>query len=146
MGFFFISIIAFIFGYIYGYRIRPNQRLRKSIKEVEAQCKAILEEGNKGVYKTIVMDKDKSSELTVEIKELAVTERGQVKVQYLSAFYNNPEFRTRKGEALLQEVHGLLGEYLPLNEIEWYEASNRHEAIKDHVDYLHTTYKKQFRA
>lgn len=109
--------------------------MRKALKEVREKCIAALEEGNKGVYKTIVTDHNQSSELVVEIKELAVTQHGQVKVQYLSAFYNNPEFRTRKGDALLKEVHGLLGEYLPLNEIEWYETTERHENIKK---YLHS--------
>lgn len=146
MGFFFVFIIAFTIGYLYGYKIRPNKRLRAKLREVDEQCKAVLEGGNKGVYKTIVMDKDKSSELVAEIQELAVTDRGQVKVKYLSAYYKNPEFRTKKGEALLTEVHGLLGEYLPLNEIEWFENTGRQETIHNFVDNLHTTYKKQFRA
>lgn len=146
MGFFFVFIIAYAIGYLYGYKIRPNQKLKAKLREVEEQCKAVLEGGNRGVYKTIVMDKDKSSELVAEIQELAVTDRGQVKVKYLSAYYKNPEFRTKKGEALLAEVHGLLGEYLPLNEIEWFENTGRHETIHNFVDSLHTTYKKQFRA
>jgi hypothetical protein len=77
----------------------------------------------------------------VEVKELAVTKAGQVKVEYLSAFYKNPEFRTRKGEALLKEVQGLLGDYLPLHEIEWYETTERHENIKNFVKTFDHTYK-----
>lgn len=146
MGFFFVFIIAFTIGYLYGNKIRPNKRLRAKLREVDEQCRAVLEGGNKGVYKTIVMDKDKSSELVAEIQELAVTDRGQVKVKYLSAYYKNPEFRTKKGDALLAEVHGLLGEYLPLNEIEWYENTGRQETIHNFIDNLKTTYKKQFRA
>ncbi len=135
MTLYFAIIIAFIAGYIYGHKIRPNKRLKKALKEVREKCTAVLEEGNKGVYKTVVSDNNKSSELVVEVKELAVTKTGQVKVQYLSAFYKNPEFRTKKGEALLEEVHGLLGEYLPADEIEWYETPQRHANIKN---YLHT--------
>ena len=134
MGILIISLVTAFLGYIYGYYVRPNQRLRKALKEVREKCRVALEEGNKGVYKTIVTDHNKSSELVVEIKELAVTQNGQVKVQYLSAYYKNPEFRTRKGDALLKEVHGLLGEYLPLNEIEWYETTERHENIKKYLD------------
>lgn len=146
MGILITSLIAFFFGYLYGYKLKPNRRLREKLKQIDEQCKAVLEEGNKGVYKTIVMDNNQSSELVVEVKELAVTERGQVKVQYLSAFYSNPAFRNKKGDALLHEVHGLLGEYLPLNEIEWFETNKRHENIREFVDSLHNTYKKQFRA
>lgn len=135
MAFIWTLILGAIIGYVFGHTIRPNHRLRNALKEFRAKATAVLEEGNKGVYRTIVTDKNNSSELVVEVKELAVTKNGQVKVQYLSAFYKNPEFRTRKGEALLQEVHGLLGEYLPLNEIEWYETTQRHENIKN---YLHT--------
>jgi hypothetical protein len=69
-----------------------------------------------------------------------------VKVQYLSAFYQNPEFRTKKGDALLAEVHGLLGEYLPINDIEWYESSERHAAIKNYVHSLDTNYRQQLGA
>ena len=134
MGILILSLVTAFLGYIYGYYVRPNQRLRKALKEVREKCRVALEDGNKGVYKTIVTDHNKSSELVVEIKELAVTQNGQVKVQYLSAFYKNPEFRTRKGDALLKEVHGLLGEYLPLNEIEWYETTERHENIKKHLN------------
>ena len=134
MGIFLIFLVGALLGYIYGYYIRPKQRLRNAIIEVREKCKAALEEGNKGVYKTIVSDQQKSSELVVEVRELAVTQSGQVKVQYLSAYYKNPEFRTRKGDALLKEVHGLLGDYLPLNEIEWYETSERHENIKKYLN------------
>lgn len=129
-----------VLGYLYGYHIRPKQRLRKALKEVRERCVAALEEGNKGVYKTLVTDHNKSSELVVEVRELAVTQSGQVKVEYLSAFYKNPEFRTKKGDALLKEVHGLLGEYLPLNEIEWYETNERHEKIKKYLSSLPLTY------
>ncbi|PSR57233.1 hypothetical protein AHMF7605_09245 [Adhaeribacter arboris] len=121
-------------GYIYGHHIRPKPLLRRAVREVREKCIAALEEGNKGVYKTVITNgSNKSSELVVEVKELAITQSGQVKVQYLSADYRNPEFRTRKGEALLKEVQGLLGDYLPLNEIEWYETNERHENIKKYL-------------
>jgi hypothetical protein len=144
MGIIFTFVFAFFLGYIYGYRIKPNRRLREKIREVRDRYKAILEEGRQGVYKTIVMDENKSSELVVEVKELAVTELGQVKVQYLSAFYKNPEFRTRKGEALLNEVNGLLGDFLPLHEIEWYETDKRDEKIRDHLHSFERKYKNHF--
>ncbi|WP_187262294.1 hypothetical protein [Pontibacter beigongshangensis] len=140
MAIFLTFVIALVLGYIYGHHIRPNQRLRKTITEVRQKCIAALEEGNRGVYKTIVTDNNKSSELVVEVQELAVTQHGQVKVQYISAFYKNPEFRTKKGEALLKEVHGLLGEYLPLNEIEWYETTERHENIKKYLNSVTLTH------
>lgn len=133
---FWTFVLGAFLGYIYGYHIRPKQQLRKAINEVKEKCVAALEDGKKGVYKTVVTDQNKSSELVVEVKELAVTQRGQVKVQYLNAFYKNPVFRTRKGEALLKEVHGLLGDYLPHNEIEWYETEERHKKINE---YLNTT-------
>jgi spore cortex formation protein SpoVR/YcgB (stage V sporulation) len=136
---FWMLVLGAFLGYLYGYYVRPNQQLRNALKESKEKCIAALEEGNKGVYKTIVTDNNNSSELVVEVKELAVTQNGQVKVQYLSAFYKNPEFRTKKGEALLKEVHGLLGEYLPLSEIEWYETTERHENIKKYLDTLNTT-------
>lgn len=142
MGFFWTFVLAFILGYIYGFYIRPNLRLRKTLKELREKCVAALEEGNKGVYRTIVTDNNKSSELVVEVKELAVTQNGQVKVQYLSAFYKNPDFRNKKGDALLKEVHGLLGEYLPLNEIEWYETTQRHENIKKYINTLDNAHKE----
>lgn len=144
MGIIFTFVFAFLLGYIYGYRIKPNQRLREKTREVRDKYKAILEEGRKGVYKTIVMDEHKSSELVVEVKELAVTELGQVKVQYLSAFYKNPAFRTRKGEALLNEVNDLLGDFLPLHEIEWYETEKRNEKIRDHLHSFERKYKNHF--
>ncbi|CAN5150621.1 hypothetical protein BH23BAC1_BH23BAC1_41130 [soil metagenome] len=146
MGIFWTFVLAFFLGYIYGYYIRPNQRLREKLKEIKEKCKTILEEGNKGVYKTIVTDNNKSSELVVEVKELAVTQLGQVKVEYLSAAYRNPEFRTKKGEALLKEVYDLLGEYLPMNEIEWYEKSERHDKINDYLDSLNNSKKYQYKA
>jgi len=143
MAFIWTLILGAIIGFVFGHYIRPNQKLRNALQEFRAKAVAVLEEGNKGVYRTIVTDRDNSSELVVEIKELAVTQNGQVKVQYLSAFYKNPEFRTRKGEALLKEVHGLLGEYLPLNEIEWYETTERHENIKKHLSTLDNAPKYQ---
>jgi hypothetical protein len=146
MVIFLASLIAFFFGYLYGHKIRPNRQLRKAVKEVKEKCTAVLAEGNKGVYRTVVTENNRSSELTVEVKELAVTRNGQVKVQYLSAFYQNPEFRTKKGDALLAEVHGLLGEYLPINDIEWYESSERHAAIKNYVHSLDTNYRQQLGA
>jgi hypothetical protein len=139
-------LIAFLAGYLYGHKIKPNKQLRATIREVREQCRIALEEGNKGVYKTLVTDDNQTSELVVEVKELAVTEAGQVKVQYISAFYKNPEFRTKKGEALLNEIRDLLGEYLPIHEIEWYETTERHENIKRHMLTLDKTYKKQLRA
>jgi hypothetical protein len=142
MGIFWTFVLAAIVGYVFGYYIRPNQRLRKAIREAREKCRAVLEEGNRGVYKTIVTDQNKSSELVAEVKELAVTQNGQVKVQYLSAFYKNPEFRTRKGDALLKEVHGLLGDYLPRHEIEWYETAERHEKVREHLNSLDSTQKR----
>lgn len=129
-------MIAAILGYIVGHYIVPNRQLRKALLDVRKQCAVALEEGNKGVYKTIVTDNGQSSELVVEVRELAVTKTGQVKVEYVSAHYKNPDFRTKKGEALLKEVQGLLGDYLPLNDIEWYEQTDRHERIKKYLDSL----------
>ena len=140
------AIAAFFIGYIYGNKIRPNKQMRKALDEVRAKCTAVLEEGNKGVYRTIVTDTNQSSELTVEVKELAITKNGHVKVQYLSAFYKNPEFRTKKGEALLTEVHGLLGEYLPFDEIEWYDNSERHTAIRKYLNSINSNFNKQIGA
>ncbi|WP_210465332.1 MULTISPECIES: hypothetical protein [Rufibacter] len=138
MAIFFAFILAAILGYIYGHRIRPNKRLQKTLRELKEKCSAVLEDEKKGVYKTIVTENQKSSELVVEVKELAVTQAGQVKVQYLGAYYKNPAFRTRKGPELLQEVQGLLGDYLPKQEIEWYEVNGRHAAIKEFVKELET--------
>jgi hypothetical protein len=146
MSIFLAALVAFFIGYIYGHKIRPNQQLRKALKEARQKSVAVLEDGNKGVYKTIVTDNNKSSELVVEVKELAVTKNGQVKVQYLSAFYKNPEFRTKKGDALLAEVHGLLGEYLPFDEIEWYENSERHLIIKNYLHSINTFYNNKLGA
>ncbi|WP_303409630.1 hypothetical protein [Pontibacter sp. BT731] len=123
-------------GYIVGHYVMPNRKLRQALQDVRKQCAAALEEGNKGVYKTIVTDNGKSSELVVEVRELAITKTGQVKVEYVSAQYRNPDFRTKKGEALLSEVRDLLGEYLPLNDIEWYETTDRHENIKKYLNSL----------
>ncbi|WP_347159089.1 hypothetical protein [Pontibacter chitinilyticus] len=133
---FWTFVVAAVLGYLYGHRIRPNRRLRRALKEAQEICRAVLEEGRKGVYKTIVTDEQRSSELVVEVKELALTQAGQVKVQYLSAFYKNPDFRTRKGEALLKEVHGLLGDYLPQNDIEWYETTERHQKTQKYLNSL----------
>ncbi|WP_242928285.1 YhcB family protein [Pontibacter vulgaris] len=133
---FWTLVIGAILGYVFGYYIKPNQRLRKAIKEARETCAAVLEESSKGVYKTIVTDHNQSSELVVEVKELAVTKSGQVKVQYLDAFYKNPEFRTKKGEALLKEMRELLGDYLPLSDIEWYETKERHDNIRKHLSSL----------
>ncbi|GEO07185.1 hypothetical protein AAE02nite_48490 [Adhaeribacter aerolatus] len=136
-----ISVICAAFlGYLYGHYIRPKQVLRNALKDVKQRCIAVLEEGNKGVYRTIVTDNNQSSELIVEVKELAVTKTRQVKVQYLDAFYKNPEFRTRKGEALLKEVQGLLGDYLPGDEIEWYDNTQRHDNIKKYLNDLNITH------
>lgn len=140
-----IFFVAFMLGYLYGYKIKPNKRLRHALQQVKEQCREALEEGNKGIYKTIVTEDSKLSELVVEVKELAVTEGGQVKVAYLSADYKNPAFRNKKGEALLREVRQLLGDYLPLHEIEWYETRERHQQIEAHAKYLDQNYKKQFR-
>jgi len=137
---FWTLVLGAFIGYLIGYYVWPNRQLRKALQDAQQKCIAALEEGNKGVYRTIVTDNDKTSELVVEVKELAVTKNGQVKVQYLSAFYKNPDFRTRKGEALLKEVHGLLGEYLPLNEIEWYETTERHESIKKYLASIKNTH------
>lgn len=140
MAIFWTFVIGALLGYIFGHYIRPKQRVRAALKDVRERCIAALEEGNKGIYKTIVTGNNKSSELVVEVKELAVTKNGLVKVQYLSAFYKNPAFRTRKGDALLKEVQDLLGEYLPLEEIEWYETSERHENIKKYLNSITITY------
>ncbi len=114
---------------MFGYYLKPNHRLRKAIGEAQKACRAALEGGNKGVYRTIVTDHNQSSELTVEVQELAVTQAGQVKVAYTSAFYKNPEFRNKKGEALLREVRDLLGDYLPYDEVAWYETTERQERL-----------------
>ena len=140
MAIFWTFVIGALLGYIFGHYIRPKQRVRAALKDVREKCIAVLEEGNKGVYKTIVTDNNKSSELVVEVKELAVTKNGLVKVQYLSAYYKNPAFRTRKGEALLKEMQDLLGDYLPLEEIEWYENSERHDNIKKYLNSINFTY------
>jgi hypothetical protein len=139
MFIFWTFVIGALLGYVYGYYIRPKQRLRQAIREVREQCIAALEGGNKGVYRTIVTDNNRSSELVVEIQEQALTQNGQVKVRYLGAYYKNPEFRTRKGEALLKEVQGLLGDYLPLHEIEWYDTTKRQEHIKKYLNNLTLT-------
>jgi hypothetical protein len=140
------ALSAFFLGYLYGNKIKPNKQMRKALNEVQEKCKAVLEEGNKGIYRTIVTDNNQSSELTVEVKELAITKNGHVKVQYLSAFYKNPEFRTKKGEALLTEVHGLLGEYLPFEEIEWYDNTERHNSIRNYLNSLNSNSNKQIGA
>lgn len=137
-------MIGAVLGYVFGHYLKPNYRLQKALKELRAKSVAALEEANKGIYKTVVTEQNRSSELVVEVKELAVTKTGLVKVQYLSAYYKNPEFRTKKGEALLREVHDLLGEYLPLEEIEWYETTERHQNIKKYLHTLDTYHTNQF--
>ena len=131
---FWTLVIGAIIGYVFGYYIKPNLSFRQATRQVRDMLTTALEEKNKGVYKTIVTDHNQSSELVVEVKELAVTSAGQVKVEYISAYYKNPEFRTRKGEALLREVRELLGDYLPLNEIEWYENGERNEIINKNLN------------
>ncbi len=129
---------------MFGHYINPNLRLRKAIKEARALLTTALEEKHKGVYKTIVTEQNQSSELVAEVRELAITSGGQVKVEYLSAAYKNPAFRTRKGEALLREVRDLLGDYLPLNEIEWYENSDRLANINKNLNSLDNLQKQHF--
>lgn len=136
MGLIIAIIIAALAGYIYGARLRPDKELSEVLDRLKNQGEDLLTDGKKGVYRTVVTDQQKSSELTVEVKEVAQTQAGQVKVQYLSAYYQNPAFRTRKGEALLQEVHGLLGEYLPANEIEWYAQKERQERVTEFLNTL----------
>lgn len=141
---FWTFVIAALLGYMFGHYIRPNLRLRQAIQEARSTAAAALEEGNKGVYRTIVTDHNQSSELVVEVKELAVTKAGQVKVDFISAYYKNPAFRTRKGEALLREVRDLLGDYLPLSDIEWYEKTERQENLKKHLGTLDDLHNQQF--
>ena len=140
---FWTFVVAALLGYVIGHYVKPNHRLQKAIKIARETCTAVLEQGNKGVYRTFVTEQNKTSELVIEVKELAVTSGGQVKVEYLEAYYKNPEFRTRKGEALLKEVRELLGDYLPLNDIEWYETTERHEQIKKHLSTLDNLHKHQ---
>lgn len=143
---FWMFVIGAVLGYVFGHYIKPNRRLQKAIQEARRASMAVLEEGNTGVYRTVVSDHSQSSELVVEVKELAVTQAGQVKVEYISAYYKNPEFRTKKGEALLREVRELLGDYLPLNDIEWYETSERKEQAQENLKNLDTLHKYQFGA
>lgn len=133
---FWTFVIGAVLGYVFGHYIKPNRRLQKAIEAARKTGTLLLEEEHKGIYKTIVTDQNQSSELVVEVKELAVTQGGKVKVEYLSANYKNPRFRTRKGEALLKEVQGLLGDYLPFNDIEWYETTERQSRIKAHMSTL----------
>ncbi|WP_242919470.1 hypothetical protein [Pontibacter liquoris] len=141
---FWTLLIGAALGYMFGHYINPNLRLRKAIKEARALLTTALEEKHKGVYKTIVTEQNQSSELVAEVRELAITSGGQVKVEYLSAAYKNPAFRTRKGEALLREVRDLLGDYLPLNEIEWYENSDRLANINKNLNSLDNLQKQHF--
>lgn len=143
---FWMFVIGAVLGYIIGYHIKPNYRLHKAIKKAKEVCNTALQEGNKGVYRTIITDHNQSSELTVEVRELAITQAGQVKVEYISAYYKNPEFRTRKGEALLREVRELLGDYLPANDVEWYETNERHERIREKLNSLDNLHKNHFGA
>ncbi|MBF9254727.1 hypothetical protein I2I11_15585 [Pontibacter sp. 172403-2] len=141
---FWVFVIGVLLGYMFGHFIKPNLRLRQAIQEARSTAVAALKEENKGVYRTIVTEQNQSSELVVEVRELAVTSGGQVKVDFLSAYYKNPAFRTRKGEALLREVRDLLGDYLPLTDIEWYEKTERHENLKKHLGALDDLHKQQF--
>ncbi|WP_239022964.1 hypothetical protein [Pontibacter mangrovi] len=120
--------------------------MQKALQEARRASMAVLEEGNKGVYRTVVTDHNQQSELVVEVKELAVTQGGQVKVEYISAQYKNPEFRTRKGEALLREVRELLGDYLPLSDISWYETTDRHTKARENLSTLDNLQKHQLGA
>ncbi|MCJ8166181.1 hypothetical protein MKJ04_15140 [Pontibacter sp. E15-1] len=140
---FWMLVIGAIVGYLYGYYLKPNRQLRKAIQAAQATGAALLEEGHKGVYSTTVTEQNQSSELVVEVQELAVTEAGKVKVTYLSAFYKNPVFRTRKGEALLREVRDLLGDYLPISDIEWYENSARQASIRQRLNSLDNLHQQQ---
>ncbi|WP_204281967.1 hypothetical protein [Pontibacter burrus] len=141
---FWTFVIGAVLGYLIGHYVRPNMRLRQSLEKAKQLAGTMLQEGHKGVYKTIVTDNNQTSELIVEVKELAVTKGGQVKVEYISANYKNPDFRTRKGEALLQEVRDLLGDYLPLEDIEWYETTEQHERIKRNLHTADTLHKQHF--
>jgi transcription elongation factor GreA-like protein len=141
---FWTLVIGALLGYMFGHYIRPNLRLREAIRETRKKGAALLGEQNKGVYRTIVTDQNQSSELVVEVRELAVTKSGQVKVEYTSAYYKNPVFRTKKGEALLREVWELLGEYLPQQEIEWYETKDNHENINKHLSSIDTLHRQHF--
>ena len=127
---FWIFVIGALLGYVYGHCLKPNLSLRKAIQEAREASHAVLQEGHQGVYRTVVSDHNEQSELVVEVKELAVTQAGMVKVEYLSAYYKNPSFRTKKGEALMREVRELLGDYLPLSDIEWYETTERQDKAR----------------
>ncbi len=141
---FWTLVVGALLGYLFGHYVQPNQRLKKAIKEARESCVAALTEGKKGVYRTVVTDHNQSSELIVEVKELAVTQAGQVKVQYLDVFYKNPDFRTKKAEALLREVRDLLGDYLPADEIEWFDNTAKQEHIKRHLNALDNQQKYHF--
>lgn len=127
---FWIFVIGAVLGYMYGHYLKPNLSLRKAIQEAREASQAVLQEGHQGVYRTVVSDHNEQSELVVEVKELAITQAGMVKVEYLSAYYKNPSFRTKKGEALMREVRELLGDYLPLSDIEWYETTERQDKAR----------------
>ena len=127
---FWIFVIGAVLGYMYGHYLKPNLSLRKAIQQAREASQAVLQEGHQGVYRTVVSDHNEQSELVVEVKELAVTQAGMVKVEYLSAYYKNPSFRTKKGEALMREVRELLGDYLPLSDIEWYETTERQDKAR----------------
>lgn len=133
---FWIFVIGAVLGYMYGHYLKPNLSLRKAIQEAREASQAVLQEGHQGVYRTVVSDHNEQSELVVEVKELAVTQAGMVKVEYLSAFYKNPSFRTKKGEALMREVRELLGDYLPLSDIEWYETTERQDKARKSLQTL----------
>ena len=133
---FWIFVIGAVLGYMYGHYLKPNLSLRKAIQEARQASQAVLQEGHQGVYRTVVSDHNEQSELVVEVKELAVTQAGMVKVEYLSAYYKNPSFRTKKGEALMREVRELLGDYLPLSDIEWYETTERQDKARKSLQTL----------
>ncbi len=133
-------------GYFLGSRLGPHRELKTTLQELRTQCEAALNEGRRGVYTTLITDQQKSSELVIEVKELATTQAGQVKVEYLSAYYKNPDFRTKKGEALLAEVQELLGLYLPDADIEWYQQpSARQEKVQAFAQKLEKLSKTQER-
>lgn len=143
---FWTLVVGAVLGYVYGFYLKPNKLLRKSIEEAKQTCQLALQEGRKGVYRTLVQDHDQSSELVVEVKELALTQASQVKVEYLSAFYKNPSFRTKKEEALLREVRDLLGDYLPEQDIEWYDNRPRQTNIQEQLNNLNKLHEQHFGA
>ncbi len=139
---FFLIIIAYLIGYCAGHYLWPKRQIRDTVRELREKCKIALDDGRKGMYKTTVTDQNKSSELVVEVMEKAVTTTGLTKVEYRDAFYKNPAFRNKKGKALLNEVRGLLGDYLPYEDIEWYEEHRQKEKISKFMSELDLAYKR----